>query len=137
MKKGAVFEVTDFSTFSVWEALNYQKEHNHELEVLAGNIANKFKIVINDFFLMKMLSYQAVVTQKLMAVIGLRKLLSIEASPPIQAVVDANLLPVFSETLFLLVFYSIFAFEFFLESNLFLRILIVCFTQALISFWIF
>lgn len=39
--------------------------------------------------------YMEDVTIKLMACVGLRRLLSIEDSPPIQAVIDANLVPVF------------------------------------------
>ena len=34
-------------------------------------------------------------TVKLLAVVGMRKLLSIENNPPIQAVIDANLVTVF------------------------------------------
>jgi hypothetical protein len=43
--------------------------------------------------------YQEDITIKLMAVVGMRKLLSIEDQPPIQAVIDANLIPVFIDLL--------------------------------------
>jgi len=39
--------------------------------------------------------YQDDETLKLLALVGLRRLLSIEDQPPIQPVIDANLVPVF------------------------------------------
>ena len=63
--------------------MNYQKEHNIDLENFTGNIANKIKIVIADFSALNKMIYQEDPTIKLMAVIGMRKLLSIETSPPI------------------------------------------------------
>ena len=39
------------------------------------------------------------ISTKLFACVGLRKLLSIENNPPIQAVIDANLVPVFIQCL--------------------------------------
>ena len=41
------------------------------------------------------LIYNNELQYKLFACIGLRKLLSIENTPPIQAVIDANLIPIF------------------------------------------
>lgn len=96
---GTILEGTDFSKFTIEEALNYQKEHNINLEDFTGNIANKIKIVITDFSLLNKMIYQDDITCKLMAVVGMRKLLSIETSPPIQAVIDANLIQVFIEML--------------------------------------
>ena len=79
--------------------MNYQKEHNINLEDFTGNIANKIKIVISDFGALNKMIYQEDLTIKLMAVVGMRKLLSIETHPPIQAVIDANLIPVFIDML--------------------------------------
>jgi len=44
--------------------------------------------------------YSSDLYTKLLACIGLRKLLSIENHPPIQAVIDANLIPVFIELMY-------------------------------------
>ena len=76
-------EWTDFSKFTIEEALNYQKEHNINLEDFTGNIANKIKIVIADFSALNKMIYQEDLTIKLMAIVGMRKLLSIETNPPI------------------------------------------------------
>lgn len=43
--------------------------------------------------------YQEDITFKLLSLVGLRRLLSIEDNPPIQAVIDANLIPVFIQLL--------------------------------------
>ena len=80
---GGIAEGTDFSKFTIEEALNYQKEHNINLEDFTGNIANKIKIQITDFSLLNKMIYQEDITCKLMAVVGMRKLLSIENQPPI------------------------------------------------------
>lgn len=48
-----------------------------------------------DFQTLCKMIYQEDLTVKLMACVGLRRLLSIENSPPIQAVIDANLVPIF------------------------------------------
>lgn len=55
---------------------------------------------MNDFILLcKMIHYDDDIATKLLACVGLRKLLSIEVNPPIQAVIDANLIPVFIQLL--------------------------------------
>ena len=70
------------------------------------NVANKIRFTVsnilsynvfqlNDFSSLCKMIYMEDVTIKLMACVGLRRLLSIEDSPPIQAVIDANLVPVF------------------------------------------
>ena len=46
-----------------------------------------------------MIHYDDDTATKLLACVGLRKLLSIEVNPPIQAVIDANLIPVFIQLL--------------------------------------
>ena len=43
--------------------------------------------------------YAEDVVTKLFACVGMRKLLSIENAPPIQAVIDANLVPIFLQLL--------------------------------------
>jgi len=43
--------------------------------------------------------YSEDMTIKLLACVGLRRLLSIEDGPPIQAVIDANLVPIFIQLL--------------------------------------
>ena len=53
-----------------------------------------------DFnILCKMIHYDDDTVTKLLACVGLRKLLSIEVNPPIQAVIDANLIPKFIQLL--------------------------------------
>lgn len=49
---------------------------------------------MEDFSVLCQLIYSEDLYQKLLACVGMRKLLSIENQPPIQAVIDANLVPV-------------------------------------------
>lgn len=53
------------------------------------------KFQLKDFNLLTQLIYSEDPTTKLLGLIGMRKLLSIENCPPIQAVIDANLTVVF------------------------------------------
>lgn len=53
------------------------------------------KFQLKDFNLLTQLIYSEDSTTKLLGLIGMRKLLSIENCPPIQAVIDANLTVVF------------------------------------------
>jgi len=66
-----------------------------ECEAFITNIAAKMKFSINDFSKLNQLIYEEDILTKLFACVGMRKLLSIENNPPIQAVIDANLVPVF------------------------------------------
>lgn len=89
----------DFNTFTIEQALTYQKTNNIDLETFITNIVNKIKFVIGDFSALCKMIYSEDQTIKLMACVGLRRLLSIENTPPIQAVIDANLVQVFIELL--------------------------------------
>lgn len=57
------------------------------------------KFTISDFNKLCQYIYSEDVNIKLFALVGMRKLLSIEDNPPIQAIIDANLLPVFIQLL--------------------------------------
>jgi len=57
------------------------------------------KFTIGDFNKLCQYIYSEDVNIKLFALVGMRKLLSIEDNPPIQAIIDANLLPVFIQLL--------------------------------------
>lgn len=53
------------------------------MEVFINNIVNKMRFSLNDFNVLVQLIYIDDVAIKLMALIGIRKLLSIENNPPI------------------------------------------------------
>lgn len=89
----------NFQNFTIEEALNYQRTNNVNLETFITNIANKIKFEVGDFSNLQKMIQNEDLTIKLMACVGLRRLLSIENTPPIQAVIDANLVQVFIELL--------------------------------------
>ena len=66
-----------------------------DLEAFITNVANKIQFSIQDFSALTQMLYNDDTTIKLLAVVGMRKLLSIENNPPIQSVIDANLVTVF------------------------------------------
>ena len=66
-----------------------------DLESFITNVANKIKFTLNDFQALTQMLHTNDTTIQLLAVVGMRKLLSIENNPPIQAVIDANLVTVF------------------------------------------
>ena len=53
------------------------------MEVFTNSVANKMRFALTDFNMLCQLIYIDDVTIKLMALIGIRKLLSIENNPPI------------------------------------------------------
>lgn len=89
----------DISVLTIEEALNYQKQSGMECEAFITGVATKMKFAINDFSQLNQLIYVDDIVTKLFACVGMRKLLSIENNPPIQAVIDANLVPVFIQLL--------------------------------------
>jgi hypothetical protein len=92
-------DLPDVTNFSIEQSLEYQKTHNLSLEIFITSFANKIKFEISDFSKLCKMIYADDVTVKLLACVGLRRLLSIENNPPIQAVIDANLVPVFIQLL--------------------------------------
>lgn len=92
-------EKLDIPNLTLDQALDFQKTSGMDLESFINNVANKMKFTIGDFNKLCQYIYSEDVNIKLFALVGMRKLLSIEDNPPIQAIIDANLLPVFIQLL--------------------------------------
>ena len=92
-------EKLDIPNLNLDQALDFQKTSGMDLESFINNVANKMKFTIGDFNKLCQYIYSEDVNIKLFALVGMRKLLSIEDNPPIQAIIDANLLPVFIQLL--------------------------------------
>ena len=73
----------DPSTITIQAALEFQQQHKLDIETFTSNIANKMKFQLKDFNILCQLIYFEDQTTKLMGLIGMRKLLSIENTPPI------------------------------------------------------
>jgi hypothetical protein len=99
----------DVSGFTIDDAFAYQHEKNMNLEDFINQVATKmkFKVSSNDSNFAQIpdlsrlvnLIYSHNNVEKLFATVGLRRLLSIENDPPIQPIIDANLIPVFVDQL--------------------------------------
>ena len=73
----------DPSTITIQAALEFQQQHKLDIETFTSNIANKMKFQLKDFNILCQLIYFEDQTTKLMGLIGMRKLLSIEKVPDI------------------------------------------------------
>lgn len=97
--QGVVDIGCDPTDLTIEQAFELQQQRQYPLEIFINNVAVKMKFKVEDLpRLVEMIHSQDTQT-KLFACIGIRKLLSIENGPPIQPVIDANLIRLFIELL--------------------------------------
>ena len=84
---------------SIDDAMKFQAEHQMPFEAFITDVVTKMKFKVSDLPQLINMIYSHEDLTKLVATVGLRKILSIENEPPIQQIIDANLIPVFIELL--------------------------------------
>ena len=85
--------VADTVSYSFQETLNAQNENIDIMDYF--QLCNKTKYTIENFFDLIQLIYSDNDFNVLFAVVGFRKMMSLLKNPPVQSVIDANLLPLF------------------------------------------
>lgn len=89
----------DVASFTIDNAFACCQQHQMGLEPFISNIATKMKFQKPDLARLVKLIHSSDNFEKLFALVGLRKLLSIEDDPPIEPIIAANLIQMFVELL--------------------------------------